>query len=336
MLMGIMVAKPAPRTVVFSFTTVGVDEKDGRVATGVFRTELMATGRFQVIDADVVRTTLGNDEPVEGITAAVEQAQRLGAEKAVIGSLSRLGGQILAEVKLVDVTTASLEFHDRLGTTSGSDLDVILSRLARGVAERKKAEQTAEIGRITQRETEEPARRSSFWAAGGRFGYFFPIGGFGSNPNPPLGVSGCGLYETPGFMAEAAYDFYGLSFEDRYAGLWRAGFSGFALMNKTDICPYWGGGVGIGTVTVMNDEAGSGIGPIINLGGGVMFLRTYDFRLVADLRYYLAFCKVRQFHPEQTISTFQHGPAISVGLMYKRSKTDTGRGGCCGGGIFGF
>jgi hypothetical protein len=210
-------------------------------------------------------------------------------------------------------------------------VDVILSRLAKGVAERKKAERTAEVGKITERETEEPARRSSFWSAGGRIGYFFPFGGFGSNPGVPLGFSGCGLYETPGFMAEAAYDFYGIGGN---AGLWRAGFSGFALTSKTDICPYWGGGIGIGAVTA--GSSGSGVGPVVNLGGGVMFLRTYDFRIVVDLRYYLSFCNVRTYYPEGAVSSFQHGPAISVGLLYKRSKTEGSRGGCCGGGLFGF
>lgn len=332
----VLMAQGAPKTVVFSFTTVGVDEASGRTATSIFRTELANTGKFTVIESDVIKTTLGNDGPVEGVTTASENAKKLSAVKAVIGSLSKLGNQTLVEVKLIDVATANVEFSDRLGTTTGADIDLILARLAKGVAERKKTEATAEVGKITEKEAAEPARRASFWSGGAKIGYFFPLGGFGDNPGQVMGGSSVGLYETPGFMAEAAFSYY---FIGGKATFWTGGFSAFKLLSKTDVCPYLGGGVGLGMVS--GDYPGSyfdiGVGPVVNLGGGFMFLRTYDFRFVVDVRYYLAFCNVKGTDwwggDEKTLSTFQHGPSISVGLLYKRSKTEGGRGCCCG---FGF
>jgi TolB-like protein len=321
-------AQTAPKTAVFTFSTVGVDEATAQTATSIFRSELGNTGKFVVIDADAMKATLGNDNPVEGVAAAVENARTLGAEKAVVGSMNKLGAQTLVEVKLVNVTTEAVEFSDRLGTASGADLEVVLVRLAKGMAERKKASQTAEVGTVTEKEGIEPARRASFWTGGGRIGYLFPFGGFGSSPGLPLGFAVSGLYETPSFMAEAGYEFYTVTGN---ASLWRAGFSGFKMMTKTDVCPYLGGGVGFGVASSSNlQSVGVGVGPILNLGGGVMFLRTYDFRIVADLRYYLSFCDIEG----GTGSSFQHGPALSVGLYYKRSKTEGSRGCCCGLGLF--
>jgi TolB-like protein len=327
LVISVVLAQATPKTVVFSFTTVGVDEASGITATSIFRTELANTGKFDVIESDVIKTTLGNDEPVEMISTASENAKKLGAVKAVIGSLSKLGEQTLVEVKLIDIATSTLEFSDRIGSTTGADIDVILARLAKGLAERKKTEATAEVGMISEKEAAEPARRASFWTGGGKLGYFFPLGGFGEDPGFLMGISGVGLYETPSFMAEASYAIY--TFTGK-ASLWTIGFSIFKLLSKTDYSPYFGGGVGLAGVT--GDYPGmyfeGGAGPIVNLGAGYMFLRTYDFRLVFDFRYYLAFCNV-----ENQLSSFQHGPSISVGLLYKRSKTEGARGCCCG---FGF
>jgi TolB-like protein len=332
LVISVVLAQATPKTVVFSFTTVGVDEASGITATSIFRTELANTGKFDVIESDVIKTTLGNDEPVEGISTASENANKLGAVKAVIGSLSKLGNQTLVEVKLIDVATANVEFSDRLGTATGADIDVMLARLAKGVAERKKTEATAEVGKITEKEAAEPARRASFWSGGAKIGYFFPLGGFGDDPGQVLGGSSVGLYETPSFMAEAAFSYF---FIGGKATLWTGGFSVFKLLSKTDVCPYLGGGVGIGMVS--GDYPGSfldiGVGPVVNFGGGYMFLRTYDFRIVVDLRYYLSFCSVESTWDNEKLSSFQHGPSISVGLLYKRSKTEGARGCCCG---FGF
>ena len=319
-------AQTAPKTAVFTFSTVGVDEATAQTATSIFRSELGNTGKFVVIDADAMKAALGNDNPVDGVAAAVENARTLGAEKAVVGSMNKLGAQTLVEVRLVNVTTEAVEFSDRLGTASGADLEVVLVRLAKGMAERKKAVQTAEVGTVTEKESTEPARRASLWTGGGRIGYLFPFGGFGSSPGLPFGFAASGLYETPNFMAEAGYEWYTLG---GAASLWRLGFSGFRMMTKTDVCPYLGGGVGFGVAALNNLQSG-GVGPILNLGGGVMFLRTYDFRIVADLRYYLSFCDIKG----ETRSSFQHGPALSVGLYYKRSKTEGSRGCCCGLGLF--
>jgi len=333
LVVSVLLAQETPKTVVFSFTTVGVDEASGKTATSIFRTELANTGKFAVIESDVIKTTLGNDDPVESSAIASEKANKLGAVKAVIGSLSKLGAQTLIEVKLIDVATATVEFSDRVGTTTGADIDVILSRLAKGVAKRKKTEATAEVGMITEKEAAEPTRRASFWSGGAKIGYFFPLGGFGDNPGSLIGGSIVGLYETPGFMAEAAYSTFSLTGN---ASFWTFGFSAFKLLSKTDVCPYLGGGVGLGMVSGDYPESyllNIGLGPVVNFGGGYMFLRTYDFRFVVDLRYYLAFCDVKSGWDERQLSSFQHGPSISVGLLYKRSKTDGARGCCC---VFGF
>lgn len=317
-LVTILIAQPVPSVVVFSFSPVGVDEATAKTATSVFRSELTKTNKFVVIDADVIKNKIGNDDAVDGLASAVEKAKLLGVAKAVIGSVSILGKQTLIEVKLIDVASASIEFYDRLASTTGEDLDIILARLAIGVAEKKTSEATAEVGKIVKKEAEEPLRRTSFLTASIRVGVLAPIYGFGDNPGFPFGNAFSVNYEADKFMGEMSYSFYG--YTDN-ANLSCFEISGFKLMSKTDMCPYFGGGVGIGSVYTSNS---GGTGPFINFGGGLIFLRTYDFRFIIDARYRISFISVRDYYTNEG-SDIQNSLSLSVGLMYRR-KSGTG---CC-------
>lgn len=325
MLVTLIFAANEPRTAVFSFTTTGIDEATGKTATSIFRSELAATGKFFVIDIDEIKNTIGNDDPVEGINSASEKALMLNSSKAVIGNLSKLGDQTLIEVKLIDVSSKTVEFTDRLGSVTGTDFDIILSRLAKGVAERKKSEATAEVGKIIKKEAEQPSRRASFITGSTRIGVMFPISGFGDNSGVPIGGAVSANYETDKFMAEMAYTYYGLS---GYANFGSFEISAFKLTSLTDVCPYWGGGFGYGSAS-SGLYSSSRLAPVINLGGGVMFLRTYDFRLILDARYRISFSKIEDwdwsYYSSRVVSTVQNSLSISLGLMYRRTTS----GGCC-------
>lgn len=324
-LVTIVIAQPAPSVVVFSFSPVGVDEATAKTATSIFRTELANTNKFVVVDADAIKTKIGDDNPVDGLSVAVGKAKTLGVSKAVIGSLSMLGKQTLVEVKLIDVASATVEFSDRLGSTTGEDFDVILARLATGVAEKKKSKATAEVGKIIKKEGEEPGRRASFITGSTRIGVLAPLGGFGDEPGLPVGIVATANYETDKFMAEMSYSFYGLGGN---AGLGCFEISGFKLMSKTDMCPYLGGGLGLGTAN-SSSYGSSNVAPIINFGGGVIFLRTYDFRFIVDARYRISFSKIQEYDwwygYGDEISNIQNSLSLSLGLMYRRKSGS----GCC-------
>jgi len=328
-IVAIVIAQETPKVAVFSFSSVGVDEASAKTATSIFRSELASTGKFVVVETDVIKSVIGNDDPVDGTTSAVEKAKILKVPKAVIGSLSKLGEQTLIEVKLVDVNSGVVEFSDRLGSVTGTDIDVILSRLAKGVAERKKSEATAEVGKIIKKEAEEPGRRASFITGSTRIGAMIPISGFGDDAGLPLGGVVTANYETDKFMAEMSYSLYGLSGN---ASLGAFEISAFKLMSTTDICPYWGGGIGMGSAN-SSLFGGSSIAPVINFGGGIIFLRTYDFRFIADMRYRISFSKIADYYYdwwtgysyETVVSNSQNSLSLSFGLMYRRSRG----GGCC-------
>jgi hypothetical protein len=305
-----------PKIAVFGFEGIGVDSITAMVATSMFRTELGNTGKFTVATADEVADVLGADKVVTRISDAQDAARRIGAAKAVIGSLSKLGTQVIGMVKLIDVA-GGVEFEDRLATTSRDELDIVLTRLAKAVATQTKASTNAELGEITEKESKEVNRRQAFFGGGVSLGGFLPVGGLGTNEIVPMG-SLLGLYETPDFFAEVRYSgvFASTNFMPFTIGV-------FKTSSRSDFTSYYGGALGVGSYSYTdgtgyyNYNHHSGWGFVAAPGAGYMLFRTYDFHVMADLRYYLMFGE----------SGVRHGPALSITLAFRRGKG--GGGGCC-------
>lgn len=300
-----------PKVVVFGFQGIGVDSVTALVATSVFRTELGNTGKFAVATADEVAGVLGADKVVTKVSDAQDAARQIGAAKAVIGSLSKLGTQTIGMVKLIDVADGSIEFEDQLATTNRDELDIVLRRLAKAVAFKTKASAEVELGEITEKESKEVNRKQAFFGAGVGLGGFLPFGGLGTN-DVMTTYGGLGLYETPDFFAEIRYSASigtnsGASFMPITIGI-------FKTASRSDFTPYYGGALGLGGFT------SGGAGFVVAPGAGYMLFHTYDFHIMADLRYYLMFGG----------GDVQHGPAFTISLAYRRGK---GGGGCC---LFGF
>ena len=300
------VLNAGPKVAVFGFQGVGVDSVTAFVATTVFRTELGSTGKFTVATADEIADVLvlGADKVVAKVYDAQEAGRRIGAAKAVIGSLSRLGTQTIGMVKLIDVASGDIEFEDQLATTSQEELDIVLRRLAKAVATKTKASTKVELGEITEKESKEVNRKQAFFGGGVALGGFVPFGGQGTTEVLST-FSGLALYETPDFFVEARYSFgfgrnSGASFTPVTIGV-------FKTAARSDFTPYYGGAIGI--------DGGARF--VVAPGAGYMLFHTYDFHVMADLRYYMMLGG----------DDVQHGLALSINLAYRRGKG--GGGGCC-------
>jgi len=306
-----------PKIAVFGFEGIGVDSITAMVATSMFRTELASTGVFAVATADEVADVLGADKVVTKVSEARDAARGISATKAVIGSLSRLGTQTIGMVKLIDVAGGSIEFEDQLATTSQEELDIVLTRLAKAVATKTKASTKVELGEITEKESKEVNRKQAFFGGGVSLGGFLPVGGLGTNEVVPMG-SLLGLYETPDFFAEVRYSgvFASTNFMPFTIGV-------FKTSSRSDFTSYYGGALGVGSYSYTdgtgyyNYSHHSGWGFVVAPGAGYMLFHTYDFHVMADLRYYLMFGR----------NGVQHGPALSITLAFRRGKG--GGGGCC-------
>jgi hypothetical protein len=304
-----------PKIAVLGFEGIGVDSITAMVATAMFRTELGNTGIFVVATTDEVADVLGADKVVTTVSEARDAARGVNATKAVVGTLSRLGTQTIGMVKLIDVAGGNIEFEDQLATTSRDELDIVLTRLAKAVATQTKASTNAELGEITEKESKEVNRRQAFFGGGLGLGGFLPFGGLGTNDVMPT-LSVLGLYETPDFFAELRYSASvgsnsGANFLPFTIGI-------FKTAARSDFTPYYGGAIGIGGYSSAYPYGYSqgGTSFVVAPGAGYMLFHTYDFHVMADLRYYVMFGG----------GDVAHGLALSINLAFRRGKEG---GGCC-------
>lgn len=290
---------------VFRFEPIGVDETTSKIAAELLRGELSSKdGFYAIVGEDVCKTP--------------QEASRLGkqltADKAVIGSLSGLGAKIVVRASLIDIETANVEFEDQIVSATIDDLDMVMKRLALGLIQKKKYQETAEVEAIIEKETEEPRRRRTFFSKGGTVGYLLPTGdSFGGSGSMTI-VEGLGWYETPDFTAEAVLG-TALSGDASYF-YWDIGLLRF--LSRSDFAPYLGGSVGIHWVSVdYFNESNDGLG--LSAVGGLVGFRTYDFRLIVKAKYSVIFAEIGD-------QSTQRGFSITFGITH----TSSGPGGCFG------
>ena len=150
------------KTAVFEFEGIGVDAQTTEAATHIFRNELNASGKFVVIAKEEVQAALSEkritDFACHDVTCASDFGFAAGAEKAVIGSLTKLGSKITAEIRVVSVIKKEVVFTDRFSCASVDDLDITLRKLARAAASGKTIESEVTRYAITEEETMDARR----------------------------------------------------------------------------------------------------------------------------------------------------------------------------------
>ena len=119
---GLLSAIAAPATAqtvrqplaLFKLEAVGASEIEAAAATDRLHEELLATGRFSVVDRDAldaaVKEQARKPEGCAGNACAVKLGKQLGARKAVLGKVTRLGEtQWQVSANLVDVGSGDTE-----------------------------------------------------------------------------------------------------------------------------------------------------------------------------------------------------------------------------------
>jgi hypothetical protein len=328
---GRALAQQTVRLAVFDLEPIGVDPATVQATGQLLRNDLAGTGRFSVVDQGEMLRILGGDMRCYDSQCAAENGRRLGAGKALVGSLSRLGEKIIVELRLVETATGMVEYSDRMASATVEDLDTVIQRMAKSVASGKPAEGTAEVGLIVQEEAREPLRRKNFFTVGGKIGYLFPTGDSWGQADRLLCLDWVTRYETNDFFVESLVGYRYQLNQDNGAFDVPIEFSIFYVPSRSDFSPYFGGGLGIhwigaerwddeGDPVDDDDDRVTNNGLALNLGGGLMGFRTYDFRIVVDLRYSIVMADLGGQDTHQ-------GIMLTFGITSPRGTN--GSRGCC-------
>lgn len=333
------------RVAVFDFQPIGIDNQTAEAGCRIFRSEMAATGKYSVMGKTEMESKLEaagiTDYTCYDVTCASVDALALNAEKAVIGSISRLGEKIVVEASLVSAVRKEIVFSDQFTSSTMDDLDVVMKKLANAVADQKKI--SSEVGRydITEDEATEPRRRKAFITSGVSFGFGFPLGDSYNKVDNLKTVAWVMRYEADKFVVEnsvgvswgdADLDTSGVFVVQRTISVvpWDIGMR-YIFDREKDFTPFVGGGIGLHFIGSESIEGSSedyirgDQALALHLAGGLYAFQSYDFRLTVEGKYTVVFTNA---FPESTNSSHQIG--ISIGITRKFEKEE--KRGCMSGG----
>jgi len=342
LLSGVAVAQD--RAVVFDFKGIGADQSTVEAATQIFRNELNNTGKYDVMskaDADSRLSQQGvTDYSCYDVSCAANYGYMVGAENAIIGTITQLGERVTAEVSLVSVVRKEVVFNDSFSASSLSDLDSALRKLARAVADRRKIESEVNRYAITEEETAEPRRKASYITSGASFGFGFPLGNSYMKVDNLKTVAWVMRYEASKFVIEnyigvtwgsAEPDTsYGVIVDKKNISIvpWDIGMR-YVFDRGKDFTPFVGGGLGFHFIAAEDVEGQHYIDSdqaiALHVAGGIYAFQSYDFRLTLEGKYTAVFTDAFRGsnNPSQQIG-------ISIGISRKFEKGE--HRGCMSGG----
>jgi len=294
---------------------VGVSQVTSDVVANLLAGDLIDLGHA-VMDPDAMDAATGDVLRCYAVDCAVSAGLRAGVDRVIFGSVSALGEKHIVQVSVVNVATGAVIWAGSLAAKTAEDLDTVVKRLAKSISEGKKTEETIEVELVTAEEEKEPMRRRVFHTMGTTAGMVVPLDGYGG-ASTLYNLGWLYWYETPHLVAEVAgfFTFPGEIETGTALEFCPVEFSLLYMLSKKDISPYFGGGIGFGWLTAESEDpylyTETAYGMTLNAGGGVVFMRTYDIRVVLDARYHINLAKM------SNVEGPHHGFKFSIGLTYR-------------------
>ncbi len=312
---------------IFDFTSTGLDDATVFSVHELFKSDLADLG-YSVRSAP-------RGEFCEDDACAAQAAKEAGVHQALYGSLSKLGEKIILNVYVVN-HDGSRAHSDKMTSESVEDLDIVIGRLAKGIATGVKAGDVIDKTNVTETEAKDPRRRLNHYTVGVNIGYRFPLA-------DSYGGEEMWLYE-----AMAMYEMEKLFVTGRgyiSAGGEATGFGlnigAYYITSPKDFAFFAGGAAGIEWAVVPieyqgNREWVTDDAPSLMLSGGILAFQTYDFHLLVEARYQASFLgKVKDEYWDWDTDEWttiekevgvQHSIGLTVGIT-RRTKTGE-RSGC--------
>ena len=302
-------ADTSARTLVLPLRTIGVSD------TTIFVSRELLLGSLQDLGLRVVsppsdETPLPSGrEACDDAGCAAALALQYGASQVVYGSLSRLGGKIIARLNVLHPGESDPYYRDQLTAVSEEDLDHVMRRFAEGIASGRPNSDRATVESVTQVEALTPTRRATRSGLGLRAGFLFPTGNSFGGVDRLTNLHAIYKYEMRDYEIETT-TVLGFSWGEGNLDWTILDLGASRILGTGDFAPYLGAAIGVHSVTVKGPPVpyptspgyppyyASGeqteTAPTLDLFAGIMALRTYDFEAILEVRFHYVFEKFDQ------------------------------------------
>jgi len=258
--------------------------------------------------------------PCADVPCAVRAGQQLGADRAVFGSISQLGTDLIVTVTVVDVGRQAVDSSQKITVDRLEDLDAAAERIAAAIVAGSSTEETAQLGNITAAEVAPERRREGLGGLGLRVGGLMPIRDGYADGLPGVLVDVSYWYETAQFAIEPRI---GVRFDaSGQAGSYvdiPIDLGAYYIAGKSDLALFVGGGAGLryladeryrtystGSVivashTALNNDSAFGLGAFGRVGA--LLFRTYSLRVALTVDYNITFVDINDVIYPRSITT---------------------------------
>ena len=231
---------------ILPISSAGIDSIYVQTAESILRVETRKQTKSSIVSERKTKLVSGSANCTD-LDCAVRVGKELDVDLVVSCKLSALGDKILALYLVADVKTGKEIMSDQVTATKVEDLEMVMKRIAKSIAEHASVQDGAEVGNIMAVEAEKPLRRSSNKNFGISFGYLYPTSGYDNSTEKS-------------FVLDLRWGYEVLN--DYAVGLLMGVRNGFAinlygdyLLTRTDVCPYFGGSFGFHWVSHNEPQA---------------------------------------------------------------------------------
>ncbi len=266
---------------IIPFYSNGMDSVYTKTAESIFRIEFSKRSNMNIVSNKRIVDNL-SDEYCFDVECAKKLGNKLGAGQVFGCNLSALGEKIIVQYFLLDLPEGKELIKDQTTSLTIEDLEMVMKRIAKSVAELEPLLEGARVGNITLNESKKSLRKASNKNIGLSFGYLYPQTGYDDSDK------------------SLVVDFrVGYELENYTVGMLLGIRKGFAmnvyasyLFSQKDICPFIGGAFGFHWVShtpsydnyvERNDLNADGFE--MTARTGVIAFRTYNFQVMLNLEF---------------------------------------------------
>jgi len=262
-------------------------------STRLLKNYIESANKYQVIMQDANDSSVNYNDQNASIIA---KAREIKSMYYIIGSLNRLGENVIVNINLFETETGKKVWFDQLKAFTPEDLDPILQRIGQNIGTENKATTADDIYSVTNQETQQLKKKESNNSFGiGLSG--MALLGDQSSSSALSGLSLAWSFDARNFIFDikpswsfnSTRDVYSLSIEMQKP-----------IYSKGNT-PFYGGGLAFSRTAISEDQSyygfststASGYGLMALVGGGYIFNRTSTVSLRLSANYLLGFYDVK-------------------------------------------
>jgi len=269
--------------VIIPFQPKGLDSMYTQTAESIFRIEYNKLSKMNIISREITLRNLP-EKNCSNLECAIETGNKLNAVQVFGCNLSALGEKIIVQYYLLSLPDGKEIILDQTTSLTVEDLEMVMKRIAKSVAEYESLSRGARVGNIMLKESDKMLKRSSNKNIGLSFGYLYPQNGYDNSERS--------------FVLDLRIEY---ELEAYAVGMLLGARKGFAMnvyssyfLTKTDFCPFVGGAFGFHWVSHripywLSESDKKEDGFEFTARTGIRAFRTYNFQVLLNLEYIYTF-----------------------------------------------